>query len=180
MVTELARWVLAGTKVDPLKVANIWEIEENECWEYLIDLQRELNQQDKERDSVAIQSEAREWANLLPEAYETKRLILLERLKSATTEKEKKERLIHYKLFTNKLDTISPEQIERARNYPLKDLLGTNKNITNCPFHDDRTASLNIKNNFFHCHGCGISGDVLAFYMKTKNASFREAVLKLT
>jgi DNA primase len=103
----------------------------------------------------------------------------LERLKNAKTPEEKQQRLIHYKLFTNKLDSLTPAQIERAKQYPLKDLLGTNKNIINCPFHDDRTASLNIKNNFYHCHGCGVSGDTIKFLMEKENLSFKEAVIKL-
>jgi len=180
MVTEQAKWILSNTKVDPLKVANTWDIEERECWEYIIDLHRELNIAAKARDESTVRAESRDWANSIPEAYETKRLILLERLKNAATETEKQERLTHYKLFTNRLQSLSPEQIERARNYPLKDLLHTNKSITKCPFHDDRTASLNIKNNFYHCHGCNVSGDTIDFLMKLDGLTFKEAVLKLT
>lgn len=180
MVTEQAKWVLANTKLDPIKVAKAWNFTEQECWEYLIDLHRELNNAYKNRDELAIRAEAREWSNTIPEAYEIKRLILLERIKIATSEEEKKERLIHFKLFTNKLDSLSAEQISRARDYPLKDLLNTNKNIAKCPFHDDRTASLNIKNNFYHCHGCNISGDTIDFLMKRDGLTFKEAVIKLT
>lgn len=179
MVTEQAKWILTNTKVDPLKVASAWSITERECWEYMIALWQELNKEETLRDESQVRKEAREWANTLPEAYETKRQILLERLKNATSEQEKKERLTHYKLFTNKLDSLSPEQIERARNYPLKDLLHTNKTITNCPFHDDRTASLNIKNNFYHCHGCDVSGDTIDFLMERDGLTFKEAVMKL-
>lgn len=179
MVSKQARWVLVNTKVDPLKVANCWGITEEECWEYLIDYWAELNRQEKLRDEAGIRKQAREWAESLPEAYETKRLILLERIKSANNEDEKRERLVHYKLFTGKMDSLTPQQIERARNYPLKDLLQTNKTITNCPFHDDRTASLNIKKNFYHCHGCGANGDTIRFLQERDGLSFREAVIKL-
>lgn len=180
MVTEQARWVLANTKVDPLLVAQVWGIEENECWDYLIDLNRTLNELEKTHNSQEQRDLAKEWANSLPEAYETKRRLLLERLQNATNEEEKRERLTHYKLFTNKIKSLPPEQIERAKNYPLKNLLHTNKPITNCPFHDDRTASLNIKNNFYHCHGCGETGDTIKFVMKRDNLTFKEAVMKLT
>lgn len=180
MVTEQAKWVLANTKLDPMKVSKAWNIPERELWEYIIDLNRELNIIANQRGEVEIRQEAREWANSLPEAYETKRLVLLERLRNATTDIEKQERLTHYKLFTNRLSSLPPEQIERARNYPLKDLLNTNKNIAKCPFHDDRTASLNIKNNFYHCHGCNLSGDTIDFIMKRDGFTFKEAVLKLS
>lgn len=179
MVTEQARWILTNTKVDPLLVAKAWGIEEQECWEYLVAFNQELNNQNNLRNETEVKNEAKDWANSLLEAYETKRNLLLERLRSAKTPEEKQERLIHYKLFTNKLDSLTPQQIERAKQYPLKDLIGTNKNITNCPFHDDRTASLNIKNNYFHCHGCGITGDTIKFLMEKDGLSFKEAVIKL-
>lgn len=180
MVTEQVKGILANTNIDPLVVATVWNIPEQDCWEYLNDLQQTLQENDKNRDHTGITQGARDWAHSLPEAYETKRLLLLERLKNAKSEEEKKERLIHYKLFTNKLNSLPPEQIERARNYPIKQLIGTNKNITNCPFHDDKTASLNIKNNFYHCHGCGVTGDSIDFVMKRDGITFKEAVLKLT
>ena len=180
MVTEQARWVLRNTKVDPLKVARAWSIEENDCWEYLSNLNQELNRLEKERDETQIRKEARHWAENLDEAYDTKRLLLLERLKNATSQKEKEERFKHFKVFTGKVKTFPPEQIERARNYPLKDLIGTTKNIAKCPFHDDRTASLNIKNNYYHCHACQITGDTIDFLMRRDGLTFQEAVLKLT
>lgn len=180
MVVDAAKWMLLNTKVDPLKIATAYNIEEKDCWDYIIDYSIEQNILAKQRDESHVRAEARDWANSLPEAYETKRLVLLERLKNATSEKEKQERLTHYKLFTNRLQSLSAEQIERARNYPLKDLLNTNKNIAKCPFHDDRTASLNIKNNFYHCHGCNLSGDTIDFIMKRDGYTFKEAVLKLT
>lgn len=180
MVTRTAKWALLHTKLDPKYIAERTGCTENECWEYLTDVGRELNRLEKLRDESAVRQEARDWANSLPESYEIRRMILLERLKNAKTEEEKAGRLLDYKLFTNKIQSLPPEQIERARNYPLADLLQTKKNITNCPFHDDKTASLNIKNNFYHCHGCGVSGDTISFVMKKEGISFREAVLKLT
>lgn len=180
MVTKWARYILVNTKVDPKRVAGYWNIPEEECWDYISDFNRALNEQDKLRNEALVKQEARDWAESLLDAYETKRQILLERLKNATTEEEKKQRLTHYKLFTNKISSLSTKQIERARNYPLKDLIGTNRNIVRCPFHDDRTASLNIKNNFFHCHGCGVNGDTIDFLVKRDGISFKEAILKLT
>ncbi len=47
-----------------------------------------------------------------------------------------------------------------------------------CPFHNEKTPSLYVNENkrFFHCFGCGTSGDVFAFLMKHDNLSFAEAV----
>jgi len=47
----------------------------------------------------------------------------------------------------------------------------------NCPFHDDATPSLKISNtkNLFNCFGCGVSGTVIDWVMKTQGLSFRHA-----
>lgn len=164
---------------DPLMVSMITGLPEQDYWEYLETFNRALNDYARERDESLVRADARDWAEQLPEAYETKRLLLLERLQNAKTDEEKQHRLTHYKLFTGKISQLSPEQIERARNYPLKDLLVTHKDVTNCPFHDDKTASLNIKNNFYYCHGCGAQGDTIAFLMHRDGINFAQSVLNL-
>ena len=47
-----------------------------------------------------------------------------------------------------------------------------------CPFHDEKTPSfgVHVTKQFFHCFGCGASGDVFAFVQKIENISFPEAV----
>jgi DNA primase len=47
-----------------------------------------------------------------------------------------------------------------------------------CPFHKERTPSFNVQaaQQFFHCFGCGQSGDVFTFVQKMENISFPEAV----
>ena len=46
-----------------------------------------------------------------------------------------------------------------------------------CPFHEDTTPSLKISadKNVFHCFGCGASGTVIDWVMKTHKVSFRKA-----
>uniref|UniRef100_A0A7V3RED2 DNA primase n=1 Tax=Mesoaciditoga lauensis TaxID=1495039 RepID=A0A7V3RED2_9BACT len=50
-----------------------------------------------------------------------------------------------------------------------------------CPFHDEKTPSfyVNPQKGFFHCFGCGASGDVIEFVKKIENLSFQEAVQKV-
>ena len=50
-----------------------------------------------------------------------------------------------------------------------------------CPFHDEKTPSFNVNASlgFFHCFGCGESGDAIAFVRKTDALSFAEAVERL-
>jgi len=50
-----------------------------------------------------------------------------------------------------------------------------------CPFHTEKTPSFSVnpQGNFFHCFGCGESGDVITFLMKIENLEFKDAVLEL-
>ncbi len=47
-----------------------------------------------------------------------------------------------------------------------------------CPFHGERTASfcVNGVDNFYHCFGCGKSGDVITFIMEVESCDFVDAV----
>src|SRR5579884_2889340 len=47
-----------------------------------------------------------------------------------------------------------------------------------CPFHNEKTPSCSVHatRQFFHCFGCGVSGDVFTFIQKIENISFPEAV----
>jgi len=47
-----------------------------------------------------------------------------------------------------------------------------------CPFHSEKTPSFSVHagRQFFHCFGCGQSGDVFTFVQKIENVSFPEAV----
>ncbi|GAB6190317.1 DNA primase [Desulfocastanea catecholica] len=50
-----------------------------------------------------------------------------------------------------------------------------------CPFHGEKTPSFSVHGGqqFFHCFGCGESGDVFNFMMKYHNLDFPEAVKTL-
>jgi DNA primase len=47
-----------------------------------------------------------------------------------------------------------------------------------CPFHPEKTPSFSVHatRQFFHCFGCGQSGDVFTFVQKVENITFPEAV----
>lgn len=47
-----------------------------------------------------------------------------------------------------------------------------------CPFHHEKTPSFNVISHkqFFHCFGCGVSGNVISFLMNHLHQSFVEAV----
>ncbi|GAA1846783.1 DNA primase [Microbacterium koreense] len=50
-----------------------------------------------------------------------------------------------------------------------------------CPFHDERSPSFNVRpqHGFYHCFGCGESGDVYSFLRAMDHVSFQEAVERL-
>ncbi|MDR5700226.1 DNA primase [Agromyces aerolatus] len=50
-----------------------------------------------------------------------------------------------------------------------------------CPFHDERSPSFNVRPQlgYYHCFGCGESGDVYTFLQKIDHVSFSEAVERL-
>jgi DNA primase len=47
-----------------------------------------------------------------------------------------------------------------------------------CPFHGEKTPSFSVHatRQFFHCFGCGLSGDVFSFVQKIENITFPESV----
>ncbi len=82
---------------------------------------------------------------------------------------------------------ISEKQLEQIRNSVdivdyIKNYVSLRKRGKNyiglCPFHQEKTPSFNVsqEKNFYHCFGCGETGDVITFAKKYKNLSFLEAV----
>ena len=79
---------------------------------------------------------------------------------------------------------------ELAARTDLLALLSTRINYTRksgsnhwacCPFHQEKTPSfsVNTQKGFYHCFGCGVSGDAIRFLMDYDNLPFPEAVEQL-
>lgn len=72
---------------------------------------------------------------------------------------------------------------------PLTDVIGSRITLKKsgssikacCPFHNEKTPSFNVnpKKNFYHCFGCGVSGNAITFLREYDNLSFVEAVEEL-
>src|SRR5580765_5432048 len=50
-----------------------------------------------------------------------------------------------------------------------------------CPFHGEKTPSFHVHGDkqFFHCFGCGATGDVFEFIKRTDTLTFPDAVRQL-
>jgi DNA primase len=50
-----------------------------------------------------------------------------------------------------------------------------------CPFHQEKSPSFNVSQTkqFYHCFGCGVSGNSISFMMSYRNLEFREAIEEL-
>ena len=50
-----------------------------------------------------------------------------------------------------------------------------------CPFHQEKTPSfvVNANKGFYHCFGCGVSGDSITFVMEYEKLGYAEAIEKL-
>lgn len=45
-----------------------------------------------------------------------------------------------------------------------------------CPLHGEKTPSFSVKNNYFHCFGCGKKGSTIDFIMQLNGMTFVDAV----
>ena len=77
-------------------------------------------------------------------------------------------------LFENVKAVVTVRQA--AEHYGLKVGRG---NMACCPFHNDRTPSMKLNEDYFYCFGCGATGDVIDFVARLFNLSNYEAAQKL-
>lgn len=129
----------------------------------------------------AKECKERRWADL-SELVEKAKKKLLEKMEHRGNIEEKKEMLQGIKTLEKVLASdITSETIERAREFPIKELIHVNeRNMALCIDHGDKNPSMNCKNNFAYCHSCGFHADAIGIYMKLNNCSFKEAVNKLS
>lgn len=75
---------------------------------------------------------------------------------------------------------ITDDDIQRAKDHPIENLIDVKKGKCLCPFHNDRNPSASVKNNKLRCWSqCGKSFDVIEVYRKIHGVSFVEAVKQL-
>jgi len=74
--------------------------------------------------------------------------------------------------------SVSASQVEKARNYPIINLLSERpkKGLIKCPWHKEKTLSCKVYPTHLHCVFCGKSQDSIGFLMEQKHMSFPDAV----
>ena len=191
-ISEGAKHILTSFPSDPLDVARVFGHTEEECWEYLIEYNRVLNECAQRRDPLAIKKAVADWINSEPEKNNLRIEAIKEQLKSAKenpkghNQQNVKKLLFEVSILMGRAERPTPEMISKAKDYPIQNLLNLhgswrNKGNVSCPFHKDKTPSFQIKkNNTFTCYSCGEYGDSIDLYQKIKNASFVEAVVALS
>lgn len=79
--------------------------------------------------------------------------------------------------FVENSGKISDEMIQRAKEYPIGNLLEINKaGFATCINHDDKKPSMYTKNNYAYCFSCGYHADTIGVIMKLHNLDFVSAV----
>ena len=82
---------------------------------------------------------------------------------------------------TKQTKTIDDTMIERAKEYPMGELVEIKKNKFLCPWHDDHNPSCHYyeKSNTCYCHACHNGGDVIDLYQQISKVDFPIAVKNL-
>jgi DNA primase len=78
-------------------------------------------------------------------------------------------------------DTIQARAVELIGQFVRLQAQGKHY-VGRCPFHDDTHPSLSVSadKGVFHCFGCGVAGDSLAFVMRKSGCTFPEALDEAT
>lgn len=101
------------------------------------------------------------------------------------TKKEKKLRNNLYEIrqlkFSNSFgqDKITDAMIERAREYPIEELIEAKNGMAHSPFREDKHPSFCVKNNFYYDFVTAEHGDVIDLYMRLHSVDFPTAVKSL-
>lgn len=93
-------------------------------------------------------------------------------------------------IHLDRAQTLNKHIEEIRANYPLTEMAklyvhvrpNAQGGVACCPFHEDRNPSFSIFANHtrFHCHGCGVRGDVIDFVMRIHGVNFSQAITMLS
>ena len=77
-------------------------------------------------------------------------------------------------LFDTVKSAITPRMAAERYGLPVRQ-----GNMVCCPFHDDRTPSMKLNEDYFYCFGCGAHGDVIALTAQLFDRPPAESAKKL-
>lgn len=77
-------------------------------------------------------------------------------------------------LFEAVKSAVTPRMAAERYGLPVRQ-----GNMVCCPFHDDRTPSMKLNEDYFYCFGCGAHGDVVALTAQLFALPPAEAAKKL-
>ena len=77
-------------------------------------------------------------------------------------------------LFESVKAAVHPRMAAERYGLPIRQ-----GNMICCPFHDDRTPSMKLNEEYFYCFGCGTHGDVIALTAQLFDLPPAEAAKKL-
>ena len=77
-------------------------------------------------------------------------------------------------LFDTVKATVHPRMAAERYGLPIRQ-----GSMVCCPFHDDRTPSMKLNEDYFYCFGCGAHGDVIALTAQLFDLPPAEAAKKL-
>lgn len=80
--------------------------------------------------------------------------------------------------YTGYASTIA-DQVDCRAGLEKYGLLINKQGFALCPFHNEKTASMKVYNDSFHCFGCGRHGNVVNFVRDYYNINFFQAVEKI-
>ena len=77
-------------------------------------------------------------------------------------------------LFETVKAAVTPRMAAERCGLPIRQ-----GNMICCPFHDDRTPSMKLNEDYFYCFGCGAHGDVIALAAQLLDLPPAETAKKL-
>lgn len=72
--------------------------------------------------------------------------------------------------------SVSDEEVEKARNYPIEELAQLKGDFGCCPFHGDKNPSMHKLDNRVHCFSCHKTWDTIDYVRELEGLQFGEAV----
>lgn len=109
--------------------------------------------------------------------------ILEKQIDELVSFKNKLQLLEKFKKTEKKEGFITEQDIEKARDYPITELLPFDRSgFTHCIFHSENTPSMKYytTTNTVHCFGCSKSHDSISIYMEQNKVDFITAVKQMS